>query len=71
MRNSTKLFVKKMVKTKLFVKKKTLPYKAGGVGVCEVGSEMSGSIRRHIVREIAVVALANPGCEDYFTMGIF
>ena len=52
-------------------KEKNLPYKAGGVGVCEVGSEMSGSIRRHIVREIAVVALANPGCEDYFTMGIF
>ena len=39
--------------------------------MCEVGAEMSGSIRRHIVREIAVVALANPGCEDYFTMGIF
>ena len=66
------MFVKKMVNNKV-VKKKNLPYKAGGVGVCEVGSEMSGSIRRHIVREIAVVALANPGghCEDYFTMGIF
>ena len=46
-------------------KSEKLPYKAGGVGKCEVRTKLSFFFCRQIVREVAVVAVAEPGWGSY------